>query len=125
MGKITIYNVKNEEHTGPGVFYCGRGSALGNPYTHIKDRETKAKYVVRSRDEAIDRYEQYFNVMYGHNRDFTEAFDRIYDYYASGRDVYLGCYCFPQRCHCDIIANNLRKTLIREKIKERSSKKAL
>lgn len=122
MGVIKIYNVKNEEHNGTNSFYCGRGSILGNPYTHIKDRETKAKYVVATREEAIDRYAQYFDVMYGHNNDFTRAFDSIYETYKSGEDVYLGCYCYPQACHCDVIANKLRSRLIKEKLnKVRSS----
>lgn len=114
---VKIYNIKNEEHTGPDVFYCGRGSVLGNPYTHIKDKETKAKYVVATREEAIDRYRQYFDVMYGHNVAFTNAFDEIYERYRTGRDIYLGCYCYPQACHCDVLVDRLRKKLIKEKLK--------
>lgn len=114
---IKIYNIKSEEHTGPNVFYCGRGSVLGNPYTHIKDRETKAKYVVPTREEAIARYEHYFDTMYGSNKQFTIAFDEIYRHYRNGEDVYLGCYCYPQRCHCEVLVNRMRRKLIREKIK--------
>lgn len=122
MSGFHVYNLTKEEHDGDNVFYCGRGSILGNPFTHIKDKETKAKYIVGSREEAIDRYSSYFDIMYGSNVGFTRAVDRIYARYKSGEDVYLGCYCKPQACHCDVIASKLRKRLIKEKIRERVKK---
>jgi hypothetical protein len=116
MSGFHVYNITKEEHFGENSFYCGRGSVLGNPYTHIKDKETKARYVVKDRDEAIDRYSGYFDVMYGGNKEFTKAVDEIYSLYKAGKDVYLGCYCKPQRCHCDVIVDKLRKRLVKEKI---------
>lgn len=116
---IYVYNLRTETHTGPNNFYIGRGSILGNPYTHIKDRKTKAIYEVKDRDEAIDRYSDYFDLMYGSNIAYTKAIDEIYDIYKSGNDVYLGCFCKPLRCHGDIIKEKLEKRLIREKIKEK------
>ena len=118
MSGIHVFNITTEEHFGPNAFYCGRGSILGNPYTHIKDKETKAKYVVKDRETAIERYEEYFDLMYGSHREFTNAVNEIYEKYKAGEDVYLGCYCKPQSCHCDIIQKRLRSKLIREKIKE-------
>ena len=123
MSGIKVYNVRNEERYGPNVFYCGRGSALGNPYTHLKGRDTKAKYVVRDRDEAISRYDSYFDVMYGSNIEFTKAVEEIYEQYRNGEDVYLGCYCKPQPCHCDVIVNKLRSRLIKEKLDNRKISK--
>jgi hypothetical protein len=123
MSGFHVYNITKEEHMGPNSFYCGRGSILGNPFTHIKDKETKAKYVVADREEAISRYASYFDVMYGSNKDFTDAVDEIYGKYKSGNDVYLGCYCYPQSCHCDVIANKLRSRLIREKISGKRPRK--
>lgn len=116
---IYVYNLRVETHNGPNSFYIGRGSILGNPYTHIKDRKTKAIYEVKDRDEAIDRYSDYFDLMYGSNIAYTKAIDEIYDIYKSGNDVYLGCFCKPLRCHGDIIKEKLEKRLIREKIKEK------
>lgn len=116
---ITVYNRSKESHYGPYNFPIFRGkSHLGNPYTHIKDRDTKAMYVVSDRDEAIDMYEKYFDIMYGSNIEFTKEVDTIYEAYKNGEDVYLECYCKPQRCHGDIIAEKLRKRLIKEKLKE-------
>lgn len=115
---IYVYNLRVETHNGPNSFYVGRGSVLGNPYTHIKDRKTKAIYVVKDRDEAIDRYSDYFDIMYGSNIAYTKAIDEIYEIYKSGEDVYLGCFCKPLSCHADIIKSKLEKRLIKEKIQK-------
>lgn len=131
MSGIHVYNITKEEYNGSNVFYCGRGSVLGNPYTHLKDKPTKAVYVVKDRDTAIEMYGNYFDVMYGSNKKFTDVVDEIYGKYKNGEDVYLGCYCKKYlsqeqhkhsdevSCHCDIIVEKLRKRLIKEKIASR------
>lgn len=115
---IIVYNRLKETHMGKNNFPIYRGTVLGNPYTHIRDRETKALYVVRDRDEAIDMYSHYFDLMYGSNIQFTKAIDEIYEAFKTGEDVFLECYCAPLRCHGDIIAEKLRKRLIKEKMKK-------
>ena len=125
---IYVYNRKNETHY-KNSFYIGRGSVLGNPYTHIKDRKTKAIYQADDRDDAIDKYSRYYDIMYGSNIAFTKAIDEIYDVYKTGEDVYLACYCKKYqsneyhndeiRCHGDIIKEKLEERLLREKIQER------
>ena len=116
MSGIHVYNITTEEHVGTNVFYCGRGSILGNPWTDIKDKETKAQYVVKTREEAIDRYSHYFDVMCNSNLKFERAVNDIYKAYKAGEDVYLGCYCHPKACHCDVIVEKLRRRLLKEKI---------
>ena len=116
MSGIHVYNLTKEEHSGDCTFYCGRGSALGNPFTPIKSKETKAKFIVKSREEAISRYLSYFDAMYGSNVKFTAAVDEIYKKYKDGKDVFLGCYCAPLECHCDVIVKKLRNRLIKEKV---------
>ena len=102
---ILVYNRTREDYSDrEGNYPCYRPSLLSNPYTHIRDRKTLASFVVKSRDEAIDRYSGYF--------------DEIYERYKRGEDVYLECYCAPERCHCDIIKEKLEKRLVKEKIKE-------
>lgn len=115
---IYVYNRKVETHNGPNNFYIGRGSALGNPYTHITDKKTKAIYKAVDRDDAIEKYSHYFDLMYGSNIAFTNMVDAIYEMYKSGMDVYLECYCAPLRCHGDIIKEKLEARLLKEKIKE-------
>ena len=113
---IIVYNRNREDHSNnPNNFPIFRPSILGNPYTEIKDRNTKAMYVVKDREEAIRRYSDYFDIMYGSNEAFTKAVDKIYEKYKKGEDVYLECYCAPKPCHGDVIAEKLRKRLIKEK----------
>ena len=117
---IIVYNRTKEDHSSsPNNFPIYRPSILGNPYTDIKERNTKAQYVVRNRDEAIDCYSDYYDVMYGSNLEFTREIDEIYEKYKAGQDVYLECYCAPKKCHGDVIAEKLRKRLIKEKLNNR------
>ena len=118
---IYIYNRRTETHN-KNDFYIGRGSVLGNPYSHIKDRKTKAIYEAKDRDDAIDKYSHYFDLMYGSNKAFTQAIDEIYEVYKSGDDVFLGCFCKPLRCHGDVIKEKLEKRLLKERLMEKRNK---
>ena len=117
---IIVYNRKVEDHTDKGEnnYPIYRPSILSNPYTHIKDKKTLAMFVVKSRDEAIDRYEGYFDRMYSGNAPFKFLIDEIYEKYKRGEDIYLECYCKPERCHGDVIKEKLEKRLMKERIKE-------
>lgn len=117
MSGIHVYNRKNEQHVGECNIPIYRPNILSNPFTHIKDKKTKASYIVKDRDTAINMYSNYFDTMYGSNYEFTKEIDRIYELYKSGKDVYLECYCHPLKCHGDIIAEKLLKRLVKEKIK--------
>lgn len=115
---IQLFNVNNEEHFGDNVYLIHRPYVLANPYTHIKDKETKAMFVVATREEAIERYSHYFDIMYGKNIKFTETIDEIYEKYRKGEDILLGCYCHPKSCHGDIIVKKLQSKLLKEKFAE-------
>lgn len=118
MAGIHLYNRTNEDHSNePNNYPIYRPNILGNPYTHIKDKKTKALFIVNNRDEAIERYSHYFDLMYGSNIDFTKMIDEIYTKYKNGEDVWLECYCFPKPCHGDVIINKLRSRLIKEKMR--------
>lgn len=117
MAGIKVYNRTKEDHSvSPYNFQIFRPSILGNPYTHIKDRNTKAKFIVNSREEAIEKYSEYFDIMYKTNVQFAKTVDQIYDAYKAGNDVFLECYCAPLPCHGDVIVRKLRKRLIKEKL---------
>lgn len=121
---IYVYNRTKEDfswHENNYPIY--RPSILSNPYTHIKDKKTLAMFVVKSRDEAIDRYESYFDRMYKGNAPFKYLIDEIYNKYKNGEDIYLECYCKPERCHGDIIKEKLEKRLIKEKIAEAKNRR--
>ena len=92
-------------------------SILGNPYTHLPVKGTKAMFQCKTREEAIEKYDKYFDIMYGNNIEFTKIIDEMYEKYKNGEDIYLGCYCKPQLCHGDIIAKKLQQRLLKEKYK--------
>lgn len=92
-------------------------SILGNPYTHLPVKDTKAMFQCKTREEAIEKYDKYFDIMYGNNIEFTKIIDEMYEKYKNGEDLFLECYCKPQPCHGDIIAKKLQQRLIKEKYK--------
>jgi hypothetical protein len=127
MGKIVIYNSKEQDFTSqPNNFYIGRsksGNPLGNPFTHNGVRTSIAKLSFKTREEAIAAYEKYFDKMYGKDEEITKAFDEIYEHYKNGEDIYLQCFCAPLPCHGQIIADRLQRKLIKEKLEERKKKR--
>lgn len=92
-------------------------SILGNPYTHLPVKDTKAMFQCKTREEAIEKYDKYFDIMYGNNIEFTKIIDEMYEKYKNGEDIYLECNCEPQLCHGDIIAKKLQEMFIKEKYK--------
>lgn len=122
---LILYNRGKEDYSNhPYNYPIYRGeSVLGNPYTDKQLSRTKAIYQVKDRDEAILRYNSYFDMQYGRNKEFTAIIDEIYELYKSGEDVYLECYCDPgkngkKNCHGEVIIEKLQKRLLKEKIKE-------
>lgn len=117
---IYVYNSHVEDHTNEvNNYYIGRPSILGNPFSHNGVRTVFKTLTFKTREEAIEAYEKYFDKMYGKDEEFTKAFDEIYEHYKNGEDIYLQCFCKPKACHGDIIANKLQRKLILEKLKEK------
>ncbi len=121
---IKLYNIHNEDHTSnKNNFYIGRGSILGNPFTHDGKRSSLAKLSFKTAEEAINAYKLYFKEMYLTDIEFKNEFDKIFDLYKNGEDIYLQCFCYPKPCHGDVIIEELQKKLIKEslqKIKKRA-----
>ena len=76
--------------------YIGRPSKWGNPYSHKDD--TLAEFKVRTRKEAIDKYEQYLLNNPNLIADLHELKGKI-----------LGCWCKPKTCHGDILRKYVAK----------------
>ena len=111
---IKRFNVNDEEYFGDNIYLIHRPYILSNPYTHIKDKKTKAMFVVSSIEEAIEKYEHYFDVMYGKNLKFTKVIDEIYDKFKNGEEIMLG----KEECYKAICYNcytSLKKELSNEK----------
>lgn len=120
MGKIIVYNSHLENHENDkNNFYIGRsrnGNPLGNPFTYDGKKSDIARFVVKTREESIEKYKEYFKEMYGKDNELTKAFDEIYEHYRNGEDIYLQCFCKPLPCHGDFLAEELQRKLLIEKI---------
>ena len=116
--RINRYCVLNEEHNGDNVFKVHRGYILGNPYTHIKDKSTKAMVIVKTREEAIEKYEKYFELSLKLNPEFKEEFERLVDACMTYDEVWIGCYCkLNETCHGDYIIKRLRQECMKRLLK--------
>jgi hypothetical protein len=72
--------------------YIGRPSKWGNPFSHKLG--TLAQYKVDTREEAIECYRNYiFATPWLLQAAKQELKGKI-----------LGCFCFPQSCHGEILA---------------------
>lgn len=94
--KVVRKGVKNYN------IYIGRPSHWGNPWSH-KDG-TLAKMKVNTPEEAVENYKKW---LWG--IDFTDyAQDQrwwILDHLGDLRNQILGCYCKPNVCHGDVLAD--------------------
>lgn len=100
---ITVVNKKFHVPMGNEIEISRNGSDLGNVYTHINDRRTRASFIVRDRGEAISKNRQWLNEKIASNDEkVVSALTKIY--YASRKGpVNLVCYCAPAPCHGDNI----------------------
>lgn len=102
MKTTKVVNLNKEHYD----VYIGRGSIWGNPFTHIKDRNTLADYIVDTRDEAIERYESYLLS----NEDLMGRIMEL-----DGKT--LGCFCKPDKCHGNIIAKTITSLKLKAALK--------
>lgn len=75
----------------PFDVYIGRPSKWGNPYSHKAD--TKAHFVVQSREEAILKFEEYVRSQPEMVKDIKKEL----------KGKVLGCWCAPQACHGHVL----------------------
>lgn len=107
---ITVVNKRKHNPT-LGDFYIGRGSPLGNPFTHRELDQTIAQYKCETREEAISSYESYIlEKIKNKDTRICDELNRLYIAAKKG-NVNLVCYCKPKSCHGDTI-----KKIIEEKI---------
>jgi len=92
--KTKVVHCKKE----PYDIYIGRPSKWGNPFTHIKDRKTKAEFVVESRKESIERYREWILNQPELLKSLPELKGKV-----------LGCWCKPKSCHGDILVELVEK----------------
>ena len=105
MRKIEIVNVRGMEANAQSVVYVGRacagwkGSLLGNPFQIGKDG---------SREEVIEKYRYWLWARMKEKGVVYDEIMRLAKRYAEGRRIVLGCWCFPQSCHGEVVARAIR-----------------
>ena len=125
MAKVIRYCKLEEEHIGDNCFDISRPNVLGNPYTHIKSKKTLALFVVKTREEAIEKYEAYFEKMLETSEQFRNEWERMYDAYKKFDVIYIGCYCHTnERCHGDILIKKLKQRLLKEAVQKLRKKQS-
>lgn len=108
-----MIKIKNKHKSKPesNDIYIGRGSILGNPFTHLNLQNTKAEFHCESRDEAIKNYEDYINDKIKNNDlKICKEIDRLCEI-AKEKDINLVCFCSPKKCHGDIIKKIIEKRI--------------
>lgn len=97
---VTVVNKHKHTPTTRDI-YIGRGSALGNPFSHLA--KSKALVKVATRQEAVEKYKGWLQEKVS-NQDYAVVRElrRILALHQAG-EVCLVCYCKPLSCHGDVI----------------------
>jgi hypothetical protein len=100
-----VIHVRQTEKDEAGVFYIGRGSIWGNPYSHIEIEDEKPQLTlagkrltikVADRNEAIKKYRRMLWAK-------IKAGEIHLPQLAHLHGMKLACYCSPQPCHGDVL----------------------
>lgn len=86
--------VHNKRHnTAPqDAVYVGRPTKWGNPFTHLAEGRTQAKFLLSSREKALEAYANWIVRQ-------PELMASLHE--LKGKD--LICWCKPASCHADIL----------------------
>jgi hypothetical protein len=98
-----MISVVNKHWHVPGNhdIYIGRGSPLGNKWSHMKN--TKAEHKVASREIAIEKYEEWISEASESDVAVKQVLNYVVDAELRGEDINLVCYCKPAACHGDVL----------------------
>lgn len=95
--QITVVN----KHHGSQGEYIGRGSPLGNEWSHMD--KTKASHKVATRAIAVGMYEIWLKDQIAvRNPVVLRELERLGNLALAG-PLNLQCFCCPQACHGDVI----------------------
>jgi len=101
--KVNVIN-KNEASIEEKInaVYVGRGSPLGNPWTHTSSK--RASFQVDTREEAIAKYGEWITDRLRYSNSQSRAFNECVRKLVAERELTLMCFCKPLPCHADILA---------------------
>lgn len=101
---IHIFNKHYPNSVDAQEVYIGRGSSLGNPFSHLPVGKSKAIYLVKTRDEAVYKYREWLaGQIKKNNGGVIFSLAGIIEKELNGEDVKLACFCKPKSCHGDVV----------------------
>ena len=92
--------ILNKKKSSDGI-YMGRGSVLGNPFLIGKDGD---------REEVIELYRSWLWDRIkepGRDKKIWGELKRLLEIWKIDGELTLSCFCFPKRCHCEVIGSCL------------------
>lgn len=94
---IRVVNLRNYKLLDNEVLVkVDRSSVLGNVYKMRDGSDDE-------RNRVCDAYESYFMSKVKERGRFRDEVIKIYRMVRDGKDVALGCWCYPKRCHAEFI----------------------
>lgn len=100
--KLPSITVVNKHHKLTGE-YIGRGSPLGNQWTHL-DSSYPGVIKVASREIAIAQYQSWLTHKIAQNdKAVCDELNRLVDIAHRNGELNLMCTCKPKACHGDVI----------------------
>lgn len=104
-GNVRVVNLRSYRlNEGEVLIKVDRSSVLGNVYKMRGDSDYE-------RNRVCDEYVSYFNKRVKEKGEFRNEVIRIYRMVRDGKDIALGCWCFPKRCHAMYIKEFIEKNL--------------
>jgi hypothetical protein len=97
--------VNRHSYTGPQdstYFYIGRGTPLGNQWSHVSN--TAATHKTETREQAVRKFNDWLSAQIDKRQD--PAFETLLllrDLAVLGNPIKLACSCVPELCHGDVI----------------------
>jgi len=110
FGTVFVVNKYKVSATSDDI-YIGRGSPLGNPYSHLYSKVGAIK--VDTREEAIACYKEWLREkIFKQDTKVINAINAIINKVEKG-NVNLTCFCAPKPCHGEVIADMVRHLMLR------------
>ena len=89
-----MIQIRNKHDYHGGGTYVGRPTPLGNPYEIGKDG---------NREQVIAKYREWLIAEMEKDGPPMRMFVSLFDEYRYSGRLILICWCYPQRCHAEVI----------------------
>lgn len=105
MDQEEVITIRVGRRTDPGSIPIDRRTPLGNPF--IMRDKTAAE-----RNRVCDQYDLYFKKkLLSRSSAFMAMLEHLFELAVQSKEITVGCWCSPKRCHGDTIARYLQTRL--------------